>query len=84
MPMKKLVNNMSKEAFEAAIGKAIVEIEFRCLLLADPDQALGGFELTDEETSILKKIDDETLEALSDALDARIRIGTLRKKTIPD
>lgn len=67
-----MVNDMSKEAFETVIGKAIVETEFRCLLLADPDQALAGFALTKEEETGLKKIDWETLEALSKALDAHI------------
>jgi hypothetical protein len=64
---------MSREAFEAAIGKTIVEAEFRDLLLADPDQALAGFDLTEEEVSILKKIDSETLELLSGTLDTCIR-----------
>jgi hypothetical protein len=71
---------MSKEAFEAAIGKTIVEAEFRDLLLADPDQALAGFDLTEEEVSILKKIDSETLELLSSTLDTCIRtLPTIRR-----
>lgn len=61
---------MSREAFEAVIGKAMVEAEFRDLLLADPDQALAGFELTGEEEAILKKIDGETLESLGCTLNA--------------
>jgi hypothetical protein len=64
---------MSREAFEAVIGKAAVEAEFCDLLLADPDQALAGFDLTEEEVSILKKIDSETLESLGCTLDACIR-----------
>jgi hypothetical protein len=64
---------MSMDAFQAVIGKAAVEAEFRDLLLADPDQALAGFDLTEEEVSILKKIDSETLEMLSGTLDTCIR-----------
>jgi hypothetical protein len=64
---------MSVSAFEAVIGKTIVEAEFRDLLLADPDQALAGFDLTEEEVSILKKIDSETLELLSGTLETCIR-----------
>jgi hypothetical protein len=64
---------MSMGAFQAVIGKAAVEAEFRDLLLADPDQALAGFDLTEEEVSILKKIDSETLELLSGTLDTCIR-----------
>jgi hypothetical protein len=64
---------MSVSAFEAVIGKTIVEAAFRDMLLADPDQALAGFDLTEEEVSILKKIDSETLELLSGTLETCIR-----------
>ncbi len=64
---------MSKEAFEAVIGKVIVEDGFRFLLLADPDQALSCFELTEAESSIIKLIDSETLELISGTLDAHLR-----------
>jgi hypothetical protein len=62
---------MSKEAIEAVIGKAILDAEFRKLLLADPDQALTGFDLTDTEKASLKSMDSETMEALANTLDAR-------------
>jgi hypothetical protein len=64
---------MSIDAFEAVIGKAAVEAAFRDLLLADPDQALAGFELTEDEVFILKKIDSETLELLSGTLEMFFR-----------
>jgi len=63
---------MSKEDFEAIIGKVVVDVEFRNTLLADPDQALAGCELTEQEVYILKHIDGETIEAMSHILDARI------------
>ncbi len=59
---------MSKEAFESVIGKALVEAEFRDALLADPDQALAGFDLTEAEKARLKNMDSETMEALARAL----------------
>jgi hypothetical protein len=72
---------MSIDAFEAVIGKAAVEAAFRDLLLADPDQALAGFELTEDEVFILKKIDSETLELLSETLDMFFRkIPTVRRR----
>ena len=37
---------MSKEAVESVLGKVLLEAEFRAALLADPDQALAGFDLT--------------------------------------
>ena len=53
---------MSKSVLEAVIGKALVEAEFRAALLADPEQALAGYELSDREKASLKSMDSETLE----------------------
>jgi hypothetical protein len=64
---------MSKENFEILVGRAVLDDGFRHLLLADPDQALSHFELTEQEAYILRHIDSETIEAMSRMLDARIR-----------
>jgi hypothetical protein len=63
---------MSKEALEAVIGKAVLDSEFREALFADPDQALEGYELTEEEVAALKTIDAETMESFAGSLDERI------------
>jgi hypothetical protein len=63
---------MSKEALEAVIGKAVLDSEFREALFADPDQALEGYELTEEEVAALKVIDAETMESFAGSLDERI------------
>jgi hypothetical protein len=63
---------MSIEAFETVIGKAVLEAAFRDALLADPDQALAGYELTEQEIHILKCIDGETIEVVGHMLDARV------------
>jgi hypothetical protein len=63
---------MSKEAVQAVIGKAVTETEFRELLFANPDDALGGYDLTDEEMAALKAIDAETMESFAGELDERI------------
>jgi hypothetical protein len=63
---------MSKEAVEAIIGKAVTDSEFREALFADPDKALEGFELTEQEVAALKAIDAETMESFAGALDERI------------
>lgn len=68
-----MVNPMSREAFEAIVGKVMLETEFRYLLLANPDQALAGFTLTEEEEYIIKRIDGETLDLLSQTLEHRTR-----------
>ncbi len=59
---------MSKTVLESVIGKALMEAEFRQALLADPDQALAGFDLTEAEKASLKNMDSETMEALAVAL----------------
>ena len=63
---------MSKEAVEAIVGKAVVDSQFREALFADPDEALGGYDLTQEEVAALKAIDAETMESFAGTLDERI------------
>ncbi len=63
---------MSKEAVETVIGKAVLEKDFREALFASPEEALAGFELTDEEVAALKSLDAETMETLAGTLDERI------------
>ena len=63
---------MSQEAVQAVIGKAVLDSEFREALFADPDEALEGYELTEEEVAALKSIDAETIESFAGSLDERI------------
>jgi hypothetical protein len=63
---------MSKESVQTVIGKAVTESEFRELLFANPDEALEGYELTDEEVKALKSVDAETMESFAGDLDERI------------
>jgi hypothetical protein len=64
---------MSKKGIEAVIGKTLLDEKFRRLLLADPDGALGGFNLNLTEKSSLKRMDSETLEFLAKILNARLK-----------
>jgi hypothetical protein len=57
---------------QAVIGKAVLDSEFREALFADPDKALEGYELTEEEVAALKAIDAETMESFAGSLDERI------------
>jgi hypothetical protein len=63
---------MSKEAVEAIIGKAVLDSEWREQLFANPEEVLGGYDLTEEEMAALKAIDAETLESFAGTLDERI------------
>jgi hypothetical protein len=69
---QKEVNQMSRKAVEAIIGKAVLDMEFREALFADPDNTLEGYDLTEEEVAGLKVIDSETMESLAGTLDERI------------
>jgi hypothetical protein len=63
---------MSREAVEAIIGKAVLDSEFRKALFTSPDEALAGYDLTEQEMAGLKAIDAESIEALAGSLDERI------------
>ncbi len=63
---------MSKKAVEAIIGKAVLDAEFREALLANPAEALAGYELTEQEMAGLKELDAESLNAMAGALDERV------------
>lgn len=63
---------MALENVQLIIGRAVTDSEFRNALFADPDVALAGYELTDQETAMLKAIDAETLESFAGTLDDRI------------
>lgn len=63
---------MSKQSLESAIGKAILDNEFRNTLFAFPDEALADFDLSAAEKNMLKRVDCETLELLEKTLNARL------------
>jgi len=63
---------MSKEVVQAVISKAVSDDKFREALFANPDHALQGYDLTEDEIAALKKIDSETMQALAGNLDERI------------
>jgi hypothetical protein len=63
---------MSKEAVQAVIAKAVSDDKFREALFANPDKALQGHDLTEDEIAGLKKIDAETMESMAGSLDERI------------
>lgn len=63
---------MSQEAVSQIIGRAVVDAEFRELLFSNPDQALQGFDLTEDENEALKNLSQADLEDFSTKLDSRI------------
>jgi hypothetical protein len=63
---------MSQDAVSQIIGRAVIDTEFRNLLFSNPDQALEGHDLTDDEIDALKNLRQEDLEDFSTKLDSRI------------
>jgi hypothetical protein len=63
---------MSKEAVQQIIGKAVTDAEFRNTLFADPNKALEGYDLTEQEIAGLKTLDAETMDTMAGNLDERI------------
>ena len=63
---------MSENSLKQIITRAVVDAEFRTLLLSNPVSALTGYELTDEEKAIFKNLSPEAFEALAGTLDERI------------
>jgi hypothetical protein len=63
---------MSREALEAIIGRAVIDVEFRLALFADPDSALAGYDLTEGELTALKTLDAESLDAFARGSGSRV------------
>ena len=64
---------VSQESVEWVIGKIVLDGRFREALLADPDQALSAFDLTEREKASFKCLDSETMEAVANTLADRLQ-----------
>lgn len=63
---------MSQEALQKLIGRAVMDKVFRELLFSDPDKAFDGYDLTEDEKTILRELDAEEVAAFAGKLDERI------------
>jgi hypothetical protein len=63
---------MSVGTLEEIIRKAVVDAEFREALFSDPDKALEGYELTDEEAEKLRGMEPDFFDAQAGELEERI------------
>jgi len=52
------------------VGRAVVDGEFRMQLLASPAKAAGGYDLSEFERRLLKRIRAESLAEFASALEA--------------
>ena len=62
---------MSQEAIKEIIARAITDTEYKEMLFSDPDKALEGYELTEDETSALRGLENEHFDATAEELEER-------------
>lgn len=63
---------MSQNAVSQIIGRAVTDADFRETLFSNPEQALQGYDLTEDDKEALKNLKQEDLEEFSTKLDSRI------------
>ncbi len=63
---------MSAENLEKIVAKAVEDAVFRDLLFGNPDQAIEGYELTEQEILILKSMAREKFDAGASELEKRV------------
>lgn len=63
---------MTIESIQTIIGRAVAELEYRELLFGDPDNALEGYELSEEEAAALKGLEREKFDEVVGELEERV------------
>lgn len=63
---------MTAENLEKIIAKAVEDAKFRHLLFSNPDQAIEGYELSEQEILILKSLAREKFDAGASELEKRV------------
>ncbi len=69
---------MSQEGVKQVIGHAVVDAEFKKLLVSNPVEALRGFDLTEEESAGLKKLQQADFDKLLSDVETRVSKAGLR------
>jgi hypothetical protein len=63
---------MSQENLRKIIIRAVREPEYREALFGEPDRALEGYELTEEEVAALKGLEREKFDAVASEVEERV------------
>lgn len=66
---------MSQAAVEQIVGKMLLDHAFRKQVMADPDTALKGFDLTEAEKQGLRNVDPNDFDETVVGLDQRVSKG---------
>ena len=75
---------MSAEQVCEVIGKAVVDGDYRKLLFGEPDKALEGYELTEEERASLLSLKEDTFDAFASELEERVSKGVEPSPFMPE
>jgi hypothetical protein len=68
---------MSLGVVQKILGRMVAEREFRILVFTDPDKALAGYDLTEEEIKTLKGLSREKFDAAAANLDERVSMSAM-------
>jgi hypothetical protein len=68
---------MSQKAVEQIIGRMLLDREFRKLVATDMEQALAGYELTEDERVRFKSLDIDDFNKTVTGLDERVSKGAM-------
>lgn len=63
---------MSQEAIKEIIARAMTDNEYKEILFNDPNKAFEGYELTEDEASALKGLENEFFDATEGELEERV------------
>jgi hypothetical protein len=69
---------MSKESVKQIIGRALTESDYRELLFGDPEKALEGYDLTEEEAAALNGLEQGRFDAMAGELEERVSKSGMR------
>jgi hypothetical protein len=64
------------EALDKIVERAVKDDAFRQLLLSDPQQAMDGYDLTDEEREMLENLDEDSFDEFAGGLGDRSTKGS--------
>jgi hypothetical protein len=62
---------MSREHLTTIVSRALTDADYRKLLLADPDAALEGYDLSESETNMIRSLNADAFDELTMDLEER-------------
>lgn len=63
---------MSIESVQAIIGRAVTELKYREQLFDDPEKALEGYDLSEQEAAALRGLNRDVFDQVASELEDRI------------